>query len=174
MKRKRIIAFYDVLLYAIICGPMIVIAIMTLFAMLIHGAREGVVPFKMVLILAIAVSIPSAVWMLFRFCILDKDTIYFYYYPFARSLEKAANNIDIKWNQKTYISEIIGFEIVKLTKEEKQTKVYYKHWFNKYLKISLRDGNTKYVYVGNYSNFQIRRIIKYVEKRNSQNSTENT
>ena len=47
-----------------------------------------------------------------------------------------------------------------LTEEEKQTKVYYKHWFNKYLKINLKYGNPKYVYVGNYSNYQIKKIIK--------------
>ena len=41
-----------------------------------------------------------------------------------------------------------------------QTKVYYKHWFNKYLKINLKYGNPKYVYVGNYSNYQIKKIIK--------------
>ena len=48
----------------------------------------------------------------------------------------------------------------KATEEEKQTKVYYKHWFNKYLKINLKYGNPKYVYVGNYSNCQIKKIIK--------------
>ena len=48
------------------------------------------------------------------------------------------------------------------TKNEKQTKVYYKHWFNKYLKINLKYGNPKYVYVGNYSKYQINKIIKLV------------
>lgn len=58
------------------------------------------------------------------------------------------------------ISEIKDIEIVKLTKEEKQAKVYYKHWFNKYLKINLKYGNQKYVYVGNYSIHQIEKIIE--------------
>ncbi|MCM1350593.1 MAG: hypothetical protein NC182_05260 [Prevotella sp.] len=56
-------------------------------------------------------------------------------------------------------------EIVKLTEEEKQTKVYYKHWFNKYLKINLKYGNPKYVYVGNYSNCQIKKIIKLANSK---------
>ena len=60
----------------------------------------------------------------------------------------------------TIESEIKNIEIVKLTKEEKQTKVYYKHWFNKYLKINMKYGNPKYVYIGNYSNYQIEKIIK--------------
>ena len=51
------------------------------------------------------------------------------------------------------------------TKNEKQTKVYYKHWFNKYLKINLKYGNPKYVYVGNYSKYQINKIIKLAYKK---------
>ena len=57
------------------------------------------------------------------------------------------------------ISEIKDIEIVKLTEEEKETKIYYKHWFNKYLKINLKHGKSKYVYIGNYANFQIKKII---------------
>ena len=60
-----------------------------------------------------------------------------------------------------FISEVESVSIVKLSKEELNTKVFYKHWFNKYLKINLKYGNPKYVYVGNYSNCQIRKIIKY-------------
>ena len=35
--RKRIIAFYDLLFYAIICGPLIVVAIITLTLLLTKG-----------------------------------------------------------------------------------------------------------------------------------------
>jgi hypothetical protein len=107
--------------------------------------------------------IPICGTMFFRHCVVNNNSIHFHYFPFTKSWNKAANNIDCRWNQNVFISEIKDIEIVKLTEEEKQTKVYYKHWFNKYLKINLKYGNPKYVYVGNYSNHQIQKIIKLVE-----------
>ena len=95
-----------------------------------------------------------------RYCIFNNNAIHFHYFPFTTSWEKAANNIDARWNQDVVISEIKDIEFVRLTEEEKQTLVYYKHWFNKYLKINLKYGNPKYIYVGNYSNCQIKKIIK--------------
>lgn len=103
--------------------------------------------------------------LLFRYCEIKNNSVYFHYFPFTTSWERAANNIDILWNQNVFISEIETFEIVKLTKEEKQVRVYYKHWFNKYLKINLKYGNPKYIYVGNYSNGQIKKIIKILIKK---------
>lgn len=67
------------------------------------------------------------------------------------------------------ISEIENIEIVKITDEERKTKVYYKHWFNKYLLINLKNGDSKYVYVGNYSNNQIKKIIKLMMKKVNKN-----
>ena len=40
-----------------------------------------------------------------------------------------------------------------------------KRKFNKYLKINLKYGNPKYVYVGNYSKYQINKIIKLAYKK---------
>ena len=103
--------------------------------------------------------------LLFRFIEISSESIYFIYFPYG-SWEKAAGNIDALWNQNVFISEIKDIEIVKLTKEEKRTKVYYKHWFNKYLKINLKYGNPKYVYVGNYSKYQINKLIRFVKQVN--------
>lgn len=159
--RKRIIAFYDVLLYAIICSPLIVTAIILLFLLVTKGTSEWIYEhWYLVLIFAITFMIPIGSAMLFRYCVINYNSIYFHYFPFTTRWKKAANNIDGRWNQNVFISEAKDVEIVKLTKEERQTKVYYKHWFNKYLKINLKYGNPKYVYVGNYSNYQIKRIIK--------------
>ena len=158
--RKRIIAFYDVLLFAIICITMIVTAVIQLFMLVTKGTSEWIYKnWYLVLIFAIAFMVPIGGTMLFRYCVINNNTMYFHYFPFTTSWNKATNNIDIRWNQDITISEVNDIEIVKLTEEEKQTKVYYKHWFNKYLKINLRYGNPKYVYVGNYSNFQIQKII---------------
>jgi len=113
----------------------------------------------LVFIFAITFMLPIGGTMMFRYCIVNNDSIHFHYFPFTKSWNKSADNIDARWNQNVFISEIKDIEIVKLSEDEKQTKVYYKHWFNKYLKINLKYGNTKYVYVGNYSNYQINKII---------------
>ena len=159
--RKRIIAFYDLLFYAIICGPLIVVSILLLSLLVTKGTSEWIYKnWYLLVTFAVSFMLSIAGVSLFRYCIFNNNTIYFHYFPFAKSWEKAANNIDVRWNQNVLISEIKDIEIVKLTAEDKQTKVYYKHWFNKYLKINLKYGNPKYVYVGNYSNYQIKKIIK--------------
>ena len=159
--RKKIIAFYDILLFAIICGPMICTAITLLFILVTKGTSEWIYTnWYLVLIFAITFMAPIGGTMMFRFCVTNNNSINFHYFPFTTSWNNTTNNIDGRWNQNVFISEIESIEIVKLTEQEKQTKVYYKHWFNKYLKINLRCGNPKYVYVGNYSNHQIKEIVK--------------
>lgn len=74
------------------------------------------------------------------------------------------NNIDIRWNQELFISEVLAVNIVKLTKEEKKHKVFYKRIRNKYLEIIIKNGGTKYVYVGNYAQCQIKKIMKILLK----------
>ncbi len=164
--KKRIIAFHDVLLFAIICSPMIVTAVILLFMLVTKGTSEWVYEnWHLVLIFAITLMVPIVGSMMFRYCGINNNSIHFHYFPFTTSWKKASDNIDIRWNQDVVISEIKDIKIVKLTEEKKQTKVYYKHWFNKYLKINLKYGNPKYVYVGNYSNYQIKKIIKIVNNK---------
>lgn len=164
--RKRIIAFYDVLLFAIICSPMIVTAVILLFMLVTKGTSEWIYEnWYLVLIFAITFMVSIGGTMLFRYCVINNNTMHFHYFPFTTSWNKATNNIDIRWNQDITISEVNDIEIVKLTEEEKQTKVYYKHWFNKYLKINMKYGNPKYVYIGNYSNYQIEKIIKLFKNK---------
>lgn len=159
--RKRIIAFYDILFYAIICCPLIVIAVILLYMIVTKGTSEWIYK-KWYLVVAFAISfmLPLGGSMLFRYLKIENNLMHFHSFPFSTSWKKASDNIDIRWNQDINISEIKYIEIVKLSKAEKQTKVFYKHWFNKYLKINLKYGNSKYVYVGNYSNYQIQKIIK--------------
>lgn len=164
--RKRIIAFYDVLLFAIICSPMIVTAVILLYMLVTKGTSEWIYEnWYLVVIFAIAFMVPIGGTMLFRYCVINNNTMHFHYFPFTTSWNKATNNIDIRWNQDITISEVNDIEIVKLTEEEKQTKVYYKHWFNKYLKINMKYGNPKYVYIGNYSNYQIEKIVKLFKNK---------
>ena len=164
--RKRIIAFYDVLLFAIICSPMIVTAVILLFMLVTEGTSEWIYKnWYLLVTFAITFMVPIGVIMMFRYCVINNNSMHFHYFPFTISWNKAANNIDGRWNQDVLISEVKDIEIVKLTDEEKHTKVYYKHWFNKYLRINLKYGNPKYVYVGNYSNHQIKKIIKMLTNK---------
>lgn len=164
--KKKIIAFYDILFFVIVCGPMTVTAIILLFMIAIKGTFQWKCEnWYLVVIFAITFMVPQGAIMFFRYYVISDNYIHFHYFPFTTSWAKAANNIDIKWNQNVFISEIKDIKIVKLTKEEMQTKVFYKHWFNKYLKINMKDYNSKYVYVGNYSNYQINKIIRFVEKQ---------
>lgn len=164
--RKRIIAFYDLLFYAIICCPLIIVSIVLFSLLVTKGTSEWIYE-NWYLLVTFAISFMLSIGgaMLFRYCVINDTSMHFHYFPFTTSWNKAANNIDIRWNQDVLISEIKDIEIVKLTEEEKQTKVYYKHWFNKYLKINLKYGNPKYVYVGNYSNYQIKKIIKLASNK---------
>ena len=114
-----------------------------------------------VVIFAITVAIPYSCLILFRFCVITDNTVNFHYCHFMGHRNKyIGSNIDITWNQNVVISEVKDTEIVKLTEEEKQTKVFYKHWFNKYLKVNLEHDASKYIYIGNYSNNQIKKIMR--------------
>lgn len=159
--RKKIIAFYDVLLFSVICGPLIMCSILIFVFGELHELEWTLKYWYLVILFAAGISVSIGCCLMLRYILINnKSSIYFHYFPFTTSWTKASNNIDVKWNQNVVISEIKDIEIVRLTEEEKQTKVYYKHWFNKYLKINLKYGNSKYVYVGNYSNYQIKKIIK--------------
>lgn len=163
--RKKIIAFHDVLLLSVICGPLMICSILIFVFGKLHDLEWALKYWYLVILFAVGIMLPIGCSLMIRYIsINNKNSIYFHYFPFTTSLKKAANNIDVKWNQNVFISEIKDIEIVKLTEEEKQTKVYYKHWFNKYLKINLKYGNPKYVYIGNYSNYQIKKIIKLISK----------
>ncbi|MCI6015023.1 MAG: hypothetical protein MRZ09_08570 [Coprobacillus sp.] len=163
---KKTTAFYDKLLYAIICGPMMIAAIVLWFVIYFKGTIDWKSnKWYIILIFAIVFMIPMGGKMMFRYYYIENGYICFYYFPFTRDRKQLYENIDVKWNQKVLLSEIKNVKLVKLTEEEKQTKVYFKHWFNKYLKIELENehneyGDTKYIYVGNYSNSQILEIIR--------------
>ena len=163
--KKRFIAFYDAFCFAIIAGIMWSTAIVIFITGHFGDFDWCVENWYLLVVFAICVVVPIGGTLIFRYCVIDNNATYFHYFPFTASWEKAANNIDARWNQDVFISEIKDIEVVKLTEEEKQTKVYYRHWFNKYLKINLKYGNPKYVYVGNYSNYQIKKIIKILTSK---------
>lgn len=70
----------------------------------------------------------------------------------------------ILYNSEISINDVEKIEIVVLTKKEQLNYIGYKHLLRKYLKIHLKYGNPKYMYVGNYSKFQIKEIINIFKK----------
>ena len=94
--KKKVIAFYDLLLYAIICIPLVIIAAISLF-MILKGTDEKIFEnWYLVLSFAIAFVLPIAGTMLFRYYVINNNSIHFHYFTFAASWGKAANNIDIR------------------------------------------------------------------------------
>ena len=166
--KTKIIPLYDVLLYAIICGPLIISSLLILFFGQLNDFDWICQHWYLVVLFAVGIGVPMGGLLLVRYCEFQQDTVFFFYFPWTTSWKKAVDNIDISWNQNTFLSEIANVEIVKLTKEEKKSKVYWKHWFNKYLKISLKCGGEKYVYVANYSKDQIQQIIKLLTAQSEQ------
>jgi tetratricopeptide (TPR) repeat protein len=70
------------------------------------------------------------------------------------------NDKDLHFNWIIYPSEIESVEVVELSKEEKRKYTSAKFLFSKYLKITMKYGHTKYVYVSHYSDDQIKNIIQ--------------
>ena len=158
--KKKLFAFYDVLLYAIICGPLLTNTTLLLLQMISQGVDEWVnKSIHLLVLFALSIVLPMTGISLIRYCLVENELMHFHYFPFTFNWDKASDNIDICWNQDVFIPEVKNVECVKLTGEQKKSKVFYRHWFNKYLKVNLKYGNPKYIYVGNYSDFQIRKII---------------
>lgn len=159
--KKRIIAFYNLLLYAIICVPLIVIAAVLLYILVTRGTGEWIREhWGLVIAFAVSVMVPIGGVHMIDTCDIENNEVRFYHMPLTKGWEKAVNNIDARWNHRFLISEVAAIEIVKLTKEEKRAKVYYRHWFNRYLKITLKYGAVKYIYVGSYAGLQIRKMME--------------
>ena len=163
--KKKIFAFYDILVYIIICGPLIVASIYWWHLIAFRQSSSWLYEnLHIVILFSVSITVSAISIIFFRHCDIENDFVFFTYF-FHLNIKKATDNIDCKWNQMLCISEVKDVEIVKLTEEEKKVKVFYRHWFNKYLKINMKYGNPKYVYVGNYANFQIKKIIKILQSK---------
>lgn len=82
--KKRIIAFYDLLLYTVICTPLIAVAAVLLFVLITKGTPEWIHEnWHLVVVFAISFVLPVAGTMLFRYCEAAYDSIHFHYFPFA-------------------------------------------------------------------------------------------
>jgi hypothetical protein len=164
--KKRIIAFYDVLIVDIISTPFTICSIFFFVFADTSNLEWLCKNWYLIIFASLGVSLPvvGIFWITGYTLIMNNHYVLFYYFPHAKTWKKMINNIDIRWNQELFISEVLAVNIVKLTKEEKKHKVFYKHIRNKYLEIIIKNGGTKYVYVGNYAQCQIKKIMKILLK----------
>lgn len=161
--KKRFVAFYDAIFFSIIAGVMWTIAILILISGRIGGGFDLVVQnWYLVLTFAICIAVPfTSMFTLQKITIdLSCDKVHLFYLV---NWEKNDRDINTNWN--IYPSEIKSVEVVKLSKEEKRKYTSAHFLFSKYLKITMKYGNVKYVYISHYSNNQILKIKNMLVNR---------
>lgn len=155
--RKRFIAFYDVLCFSVVAGIMWTIAIMIFINGQLRNFDWCIENWYLVIAYAICVAVPTTIMLSLQKISIDLscDKVRLFYLVNFRKNER-----DLHTNWIIYPSEIESIDIVKLSNEEKKKYTSARFIFNKYLKINLKYGHCKYVYVSHYSNWQIKKIIQ--------------
>lgn len=155
--RRRFIAFYDALFFSVVAGVMWTIAIMILITGQLGDFDWCVENWYLVLAFAICVAVPVTIMLSLQKIYIDLscDKVCLFYLVNFRK-----NEMDLHSNWMIYPSEIESISIVKLSNEEKKKYTSARFAFNKYLKINLKFGHCKFVYVSHYSNWQIKKIIQ--------------
>ena len=156
MRRRRIIAFWDVLFCSIISAILITVALYIIFV--IKGDTPWYsVPLHYVLIASTCIAVSVTLMLCMQRVVIDLncDKVDLFYL-----VNHNSNSKDLLSNWVIYPSEIEKITVVKLSKEEKRRYTSAKFLFSKYLKIEMKYGHTKYVYVSHYSDRQIQEIIK--------------
>lgn len=162
--KKKIYAFYDVLVYSAINVPLIILGLWIHFT---YSNRFRYMMFKDIWYLFVIMGLCTAIPMISLMCVkrceidISEKHAHFHYLPLRMNdIEKISNGKD-KWNRDVCLSEIVRIEIVRLSKEEISHYTDLKYAAsNKYLKVDLKDGKTKHIYVGTYTKYQIDKIIK--------------
>ena len=155
--KKRFIAFYDILFFLIVAAIMWTIAIIILSTGQFRNFDWLVQNWKLAFAFAICVSIPTTIMISLQKISIDLscDKIELFYL-----VNYTKNDKDLHSNWHIYPSEIERISVVYLSKEEKRKYTSAKFLFSKYLKIEMKYGHTKYVYVSHYSNSQINQMIR--------------
>jgi low affinity Fe/Cu permease len=160
--KKRFIAFYDALCFSIIASVMWTIAIIVFITGQLGDFDWCVKNWYLVVLFAICVAVPVTIMLSLQKMSIDlsADKIDLFYL-----INYTKNDKDLHSNWIIYPSEIESIEIVKLSKEEKKKYTSARFLFSKYLKIKMKWGHTKYVYISHYSNTQINKIIEMLSDR---------
>jgi len=159
---KKFIALYDVIVYSIISAYSIMNVLYIMVFVKVGDFDWCVQNWHLVLLFSVSVALPVALTLF-----IQKIKIHFNVGKLeAHYLVNYAKNYrDLDSNWIIYLSEIESVEIVKLSKEEKRKYTSARFIFNKYLKVNLKYGHSKYLYVSHYSNSQIKKIIKILTKK---------
>ncbi len=155
--KKRFIAFYDALCFSIIAGIMWTGAIIILINGQFGNSEWIKQNFHLSVLFAICIAVPVIIMLSLQKMMIDLscDKVeLFYLVNFNK------NDRDLHTNWIICTSEIESIEVVRLSKEEKRKYTSARFLFSKYLKVNLKFGHSKYVYISHYSNYQIKRIIK--------------
>lgn len=156
MKRIKITAFWDMLIGAIVCSILFTVAIY-IFIVVKGDKGWNDISWYYALICAICVAVPVTIMLTLQRITIDLscDKVELVYL-----VNDNKNDRDYNSNWNIYPSEIESIEIVKLSKEEKRKYTSARFLFSKYLKVNLKFGHSKYIYVSHYSNYQIKKIIQ--------------
>ncbi|MGM9899284.1 MAG: hypothetical protein ACI32E_01735 [Bacilli bacterium] len=155
--KKRFIAFYDALCFSIIAGIMWTTAIVIFITGHMGDFDWCVQNWYLVVTYAICIAVPVTVMLSMQKMTIDLsyDKVSLFYL-----VNYKKNDRDLHSNWIIYPSEIESIEIVKLSTEEKRKYTSARFLFSKYLKVNLKYGHIKYIYVSHYSNYQIKKIIQ--------------
>lgn len=155
--KKRFIAFYDALCFSIIAGIMWTGAIIILINGQFGNSEWIEQNFHLAVLFAICIAVPVTIMLSLQKITIDLscDKVEIFYLVNDNKNERDYNS---NWN--IYPSEIESIEVVKLSKEDKRKYTSARFLFSKYLKVNLKFGHSKYVYISHYSNYQINKIIK--------------
>ena len=161
--RRRIIAFWDVFFCSIISALLIAVALY-IFIYIKGDTPWYSVPLQYVLAASTCIAISVTLMLCMQRVVIDIncDKVEWFFLVNYRT-----NSKDLLSNWVIYPSEIEKVTIVKLSNEEKRMYTSARFLFSKYLKIEMRYGHTKYVYVSHYAPFQINQIMHMLmsEKR---------
>lgn len=160
--KKRFIAFYDALCFSIIAGIMWTTAIVIFITGHMGDFDWCVQNWYLVVAFAICVAVPVTIMLSLQKMTIDLpcDKVSLFYL-----VNYKKNDRDLQSNWIIYPSEIESIQIVKLSNEEKRKYTSARFLFSKYLKVNLKFGHIKYIYVSHYSNYQIKKIIQILTKK---------
>ena len=155
--KKRFIAFYDAVFFFLIAGVLWTISILMLASGRFEDFDWCVENWWFVLAFASCVAVPITVMLSLQRISIDLScdkTELFYLVNFKK------NERDLNSNWILYPSEIESIEVVRLSNEEKRTYTSARFLFHKYLKVTMKYGHCKFIYVSHYSGRQIQKIIQ--------------
>lgn len=173
MKKKKIFAFYDILYYllfnALFFAVLIIIYSATDILSLLdewikeaHLLQDGRRKATKIIVEYGPIIVPIISAIFIRYAELhNAETLEFPAQIFSRP--KKQMGVDWRWNAEVFLSEVKSVEEVHLTQKEQKEIAYQKHWFDTYLKVDLKHGGQKYIYVGNFTKRQIKKIIAIIQ-----------